>query len=458
MKSVCNVCIAFICLPAVLSVYTIKTKAESSFDEFRRQEQKSWAKFIDQQSGDNSAESKDARDRGAEEPVNSDSSVDLENLSNPATAAVLPTLPTITSWLPPAAVTNNAKHAIPQDPCIDLPLLPESEKELPELQDDLLATPLAKNITILTKNRYRATVTAAHEAMRQILGEMPPQKTAVFNRRWLELYDFPSAAAVNYLDRLNPLLVEFAALIQASETVLLEMGNLRFEAEMAAAYENEDAARSAMGQIAVTAEALKIIKRRLDGVAKAVELLGDPPDTRKEKCRTRRRFMENLAPPDSTNGAWVLTSVSSETVWKENDSRITTNRIIFADSKAAVFSLVPVKHLTQEKGWPDFIISWLFKWTAAPKLLRPDCPPAFTCLIQDTGVTYGDERVGTKIWLRSTNHVADTVFFNGMLTSWGEQKNVKGIYSTLLAELPPAASPAFIIQTASTCISHQGLR
>jgi len=76
-----------------------------------------------------------------------------------------------------------------------------------------------------------------------ILGEMSPEREKIFNLRWMELDDCPSARIVNYLDRLNPLLVEFLALTQSTETLLMDMGNLRFEAEMAAAYDSEDATR-----------------------------------------------------------------------------------------------------------------------------------------------------------------------------------------------------------------------
>jgi hypothetical protein len=364
---------------------------------------------------------------------NAPQSTPLEADETPAIAAVLPTLPLITSWWPPEAVTATSQYAIPEDPCIGLVLAPEEDEALPQIPEELLGTPLAKNINILTKKRYQAVVMAGHEAMRMILGEMSEEHRKIFDARWMELYDFPSARVVNYMDRLNPLLVEFLALTQSAETLLLSMGELRFEAEMAAAYDQEAESRSMIELIMWGGNRLKELKKRIEGVSVAVQGLGEPPDPREDKCRKRKKAEEYLNPPSA--GAWVLKSQKNEITWQDKDERISSNKLTFKANSAITHSIVPAKYIGVGEKYPDYVVRWKFDWTPPPPVLRPDEVPRIACQVEDAGTTYGDERISVKIWMTSADHISNLVVYDGRIGEWKLDRKTGDLYQSLIGEV-----------------------
>ncbi|MCB2189051.1 MAG: tetratricopeptide repeat protein [Deltaproteobacteria bacterium] len=222
---------------------------------------------------------------------------------DPSEQAALEALPSPLFDLPPqpaeqARLSPKETQAL-DDPCAGLNL-PEGDEEPPAASGagpDLsrLQTPLAQNLGKLTKRQYAGVVTAAREATRMLLGQLTPEEEARFNRAWLPLADYPSYRVAAYLDRLNPLLVEFLSLKNAAEMALVSVEDLNFEAEMALAYEQPTASQETLAGMGPLAGQLKEIKARMAEIIRRVQALGDPPNPLEDKCRARRRFKKALA-------------------------------------------------------------------------------------------------------------------------------------------------------------------
>lgn len=150
-----------------------------------------------------------------------------------------------------------------------------------------VGTMLGKDINRLTKTYWAGEVSAAHQAMAMLIGPMTPEQRSAFDTIWAPLYDFPSDTAMVWLRRLNPLLVEFLARQQEVESLLEAGANQEFEAEMAAAYEQEQAAAAALNRGKDLVGRLKAAKARLEELASQVRALGPPPDVLLEKCQAQ---------------------------------------------------------------------------------------------------------------------------------------------------------------------------
>lgn len=141
------------------------SRAESPYERFQRQDQEALRRFAEPHRKRTEAQAVrevSPATAPSESPVSADPTVvagqegplpDPEPANTPAVETVLPTLPTITAWLPPPAMTNSAAYAIPADPCAGLTLSAAitEDPEWPEAPSDLLATPLALNLKTLTK-------------------------------------------------------------------------------------------------------------------------------------------------------------------------------------------------------------------------------------------------------------------------------------------------------------------
>ncbi len=371
---------------------------------------------------------------------------DKAGLSSAPKPAVAPEQPSATAAVPPSRTSEKPtsfwaqpppepaprqeKTQIPgvqaqmDDPCGQIPLPKGEEAAGPSNPSTsgadlgLLQTPLAQNVSKLTKSRYAAVVTAGRGAMEMLLGPLLPAKEKEFQAAWALMADYPSQKVVAYLDRLNPLLVEFLALTQSTESVLSALEEAKYEAEMAAAYESEKAAREAMKEVGDLTAQLKTLKVRMEQVSAQVSALGEPPNPLEDKCRARRRANKAFNIFNTGGGAWKFTGRRNVITRIFEDYRITKNEIVFGESSARSFILVPGKYIGSKE--PDGVISWNFSWTAPPKLIADQDTIRLTVHVKDAGVVYSDSNCSIAMYLRTAHHLNDRVIYNGMQRKWQE--------------------------------------
>lgn len=199
------------------------------------------------------------------------------------------------------------------DPCgpqgisatADPPLPPPPAAAAPDLRD--LEATLASSINRLDQTQYMGAVSAAMQATRILTGPLTPAQEQKVFAAWAPLFDYPTDRGLAYLEQLNPLLVEFIALMRGVEAAEAGLEQAQYEAEMAAAYDHEMGTRAAMTTAMRFVAEIKHYKTRINDVAARVVALGDPPDPMKDKCDARTRtkrameFLKTLSAPKAAD-------------------------------------------------------------------------------------------------------------------------------------------------------------
>lgn len=175
---------------------------------------------------------------------------------NPAYPFALEVQKRLDSVEPPKWTLDKAASQRIADPCgpggasaaDDPPLPPAPTSGAPDLRD--LETTLARSINRLDRTQYLGAVSAAMQATRILTGPLTPAQEQKVFAAWAPLFDYPTDRVLAYLDQLNPLLVEFIALmrgVEAAEAGLEQAqshakGYLKFsaDAEQTAAYASTD--------------------------------------------------------------------------------------------------------------------------------------------------------------------------------------------------------------------------
>jgi tetratricopeptide (TPR) repeat protein len=333
----------------------------------------------------------------------------------------------------PEQVQTPGVQGVLDDPCgrINLPEGDDAEALPPDGSGpdySVLQTPLAQSVNQFTKGQWAAAVTVGRGAMEKLLGPLPAEEERKFQASWAQMADYPSRRVVAYLDRLNPLLVEFLSLTQAAESMLAALEQAKYEAQMAAAYESENGAREAMQTVGNISAQLKSLKARIGAVSSAVAALGEPPNPLEDKCRARRRAKKAFNAFKNAGGAWKLLGRRTRITRRMDDYRISKADMTFGENTARAISVVPGKYYG--KGEDDGVISWNYTWTVPPKLIADQDTLRLLVYIKDAGVVYGDGRCWGKIYLRAPHHLADSVLYNGMIRAWKEEYKVDDKYAT----------------------------
>jgi cyclophilin family peptidyl-prolyl cis-trans isomerase len=301
---------------------------------------------------------------------------------------------------------------------------------------------LSRSLNQLTRRRFTETVGAAMEGLRLLRGPLPADEEQRFQELWAPLLDFPSKSTVAYLEKLNPLLTEFLSLQQATETAVASQEEVRFELEMAAAYENEAGARELLGLLEQNAAELKNLKQRIGAVVAAVQALGEPPQPQEEKCQARRRTKKALAKPGAGGGAWVRGKKWTQVTWRRESApplKFDKNDVSFSANTAEILSSVPGSYLTNDpkEQWPDLVNRWRAIWAEPPAALAGGDKVRMNTYIEDTGCTYFDSPY-VKIWLRSAEHITDAVLWDGMIREWRPERKIGDEYRSLVVEAASA--------------------
>lgn len=150
------------------------------------------------------------------------------------------------------------------------------------------------DISKLTLGKYRRIAGAAREAMKLVEGDMNAEEAGNFNQKWAIMADFPTPQAVDYLNKLNPLLVEFLKLRGLLYSTSEEYDAAWAEGTLAAGYDNAAGAQEALAVAAQQKNFLQSIQARLTTITEQINALGDPPDQAEAKKKAAKKHDEAL--------------------------------------------------------------------------------------------------------------------------------------------------------------------
>lgn len=177
----------------------------------------------------------------------------------------------------------------------------------------LKAVPAVANANLdinhLTPAHFAAAVTAAKEAMRLVYGEMTAEEEKLFDAKWAPLFDYPCQEVIDYLNKLNPLLLEFLDLRAGYMEAARTYDETQVELVQALAAESQDDAVAAMETLRAQARLATSLAAGMSGVAARIEALGEFPNPLVHKGRARRTHDEamRLLAPAAFEGEWLRT-------------------------------------------------------------------------------------------------------------------------------------------------------
>ena len=181
--------------------------------------------------------------------------------------------------------------------------------------------PNYEDINELNQLDWEMAVINTKELMRSLTGEMSETETVLFEKQWEPFFRYPSRDMVEYLQKLNPLLMQFVALRSALVEISFGYQGALIEAQTAAGF----GAQIEFGEaLAVAEQSLTLIQSLQRQMAiSPTEELGPLPDPQ-ELAAKARKGLENaleitetkdldLLEQDSWEGGkyWVLIDVKS---------------------------------------------------------------------------------------------------------------------------------------------------
>lgn len=146
----------------------------------------------------------------------------------------------------------------------------------------------------LLREQYAGAVSAAQEGMRLVYGQMSDDETQKFEAIWAPLFDFPSRDIVDYLNKLNPLLLQFLAGREAMMRAAAAYEGAVLDGSLAVADDERAGWMDAMAAADQAAETLRSLEAGMSEIARRVEALGNPPSPVDAKCGARKRHQQGL--------------------------------------------------------------------------------------------------------------------------------------------------------------------
>lgn len=143
----------------------------------------------------------------------------------------------------------------------------------------------------LSRAQYLGAISMAMEGMRLVYGEMTPAEEARFEADWEPLFAYPTAAVIDYLNALNPLLVRFLTVRDTLNETLASYHALALEMTVALAEDMDDALHELVASYEWITLSLAQQEADLQRVVAAIVALGDPPTAEEH----RRRQQETAA-------------------------------------------------------------------------------------------------------------------------------------------------------------------
>jgi len=255
------------------------------------------------------------------------------------------------------------------DPC-ELPIQeegmpwdPSQRGSLPTFHpsEKTITPPIIPELKSLSEVNYRAAVSVAFESMRLVYGPMPEDEVRKFESAWMPLFDYPTQAIIDYLNKLNPLVSQFLSFRESYIRTLNDILIVLYDAAFAVELDDRYAWEAAMAEAGLYASVVKTIDASMKNIASAIEKLGNPPNPLEAKCEAQKRYRRML--PKTQQGdigeCWSGYTKSNvqhhdlETLFKplfRHVSKVNNQFLIIELGEVG-----HIEHLESELDWLDYI-------------------------------------------------------------------------------------------------------
>jgi len=155
--------------------------------------------------------------------------------------------------------------------------------------------------------QYNGAVSVAMEGMRLIYGELTAEEEQRFQACWAPLFDFPTLDAIDYLNKLNPLLGQFLAGREAFMRAAGAYQITMYNAGLALTADLREGYFDTLAMAERQAGTLRALGAGLADIAKKIKALGNPPNPLTAKCEADRRFKRAVqSAKPAPEGPWIL--------------------------------------------------------------------------------------------------------------------------------------------------------
>ncbi|MEI7752780.1 MAG: tetratricopeptide repeat protein, partial [Candidatus Omnitrophota bacterium] len=133
--------------------------------------------------------------------------------------------------------------------------------------------------------QYESTLRHTMQGLRLFYGAMTPEEDKSFNAFWAPFFDHPTAGALEYFQKINPLLDDLAVTLNTLDGKLSDLGGALQETLIT----SEDPGSAASRAARATYESVKMERAKMDDLVKQIVALGNPPNPFASKCGARKR-------------------------------------------------------------------------------------------------------------------------------------------------------------------------
>jgi HEAT repeat protein len=274
------------------------------------------------------------------------------------------------------------------------------------------------SINQLCELDWEMAVLTTMELMRSILGEMSPEETLLFEKEWEPFFRYPSQDMVDYLKKLNPLLMQFTALRTALVEAAYGYQGAIIDASTAADFGAQAKLQDALYTAEHNMTLIHMLQREMAIMASKIDELGPLPDPQELQAKARRRLQNALTVTNTTDldqlereswqggSYWVLASIQADTARTISSIGTLTLSSGPPGTVESPSSIVEGAASGSEIGvggdFNGFETSGSVSWTPLPRLLPADTGFRFPMKVQANFSTDKPERE----WLMTTPGLA----------------------------------------------------
>jgi hypothetical protein len=204
------------------------------------------------------------------------------------------------------------------DPCKNTAASEGTPWEVNGAEEVTKLSPGAEEITIsqipdinsISKLTYNSAVSSAFEALRLLYGTMPDAEYKEFESVWTPLFDYPDQKVIDYLNQLNPLILQFLSLRESYTRIIADMQLLLLDASYAVEAGEKAAWESIIYEAKINSLPLTSLENGMKNLAHKIEKLGNPPNPNEAKCDAVKRYKKMLTPEEQVcdselTGIWI---------------------------------------------------------------------------------------------------------------------------------------------------------
>ncbi len=164
--------------------------------------------------------------------------------------------------------------------------------------------------------QYYAMLRHTMQGLRVFYGKLTPQEDKSFNAFWAPFFDHPTAGALEYFQKINPLLDETAVTVNRLDGLLANLGGAMQETLITIGDPGSTAPQTAKAAY----QGVKTERAKLDDLLKQINSLGNPPNPLASKCGARK--LHNKAIGSGATQRTVSVHNVLETVKNATDFKI----------------------------------------------------------------------------------------------------------------------------------------